>query len=90
MPSYMSCGLPPLTRQVSKLVPPTSAVMRSSMPSLRASSPAPSAPATGPDMMVSNGRSSASAKVIEPPPERVMSKRPANPVFASSSASRRR
>ena len=76
MPSYMSCGRPPLTRQVSKLVPPTSAVIRLSIPSERASSPAPSAPATGPDMMVSNGRSSASAKVIEPPPERVMSSRP--------------
>ena len=35
----------------------------------------PAAPATGPDMIVSNGRSAASAKVIAPPPERMISSR---------------
>jgi hypothetical protein len=72
LPWYINCGRPALTRQVSKLVPPTSAVITCSMPSRRAISPAPLAPATGPDMTVSKGREAASPKVIAPPPERVI------------------
>ena len=47
-PRTCSCGRPPVIRHVSKLVPPTSAVITSPRSRSRASSAAPSAPATGP------------------------------------------
>ena len=62
LPSKRSGARPSAIRQVSKLVPPTSAAIARSRPSVLASAAAPWAPATGPERIVSNGRSSASAK----------------------------
>jgi hypothetical protein len=72
-PSGSTGTAPSSTRQVSKLVPPTSAQMASSRPSSRASRATASAPATGPEKIASNGASSASSNDIVPPPERMIS-----------------
>ncbi len=86
----MVCGRPSITTETSKLVPPTSAAITWSIPSSRARPAAPSTPATGPEMIVSNGRSAASSKVIAPPPERISSVVAEQPSSAKPPPSRSR
>ena len=64
-------------------MPPTSAAIRSpAIPSSPASAATAATPATGPDMIVSNGRSAASSNVIAPPPDRVMKQAAAEAALA--------
>src|SRR4051794_21078960 len=89
-PSYLTCGRPSTSSAVSKLVPPTSPVIASLMPSWLQSVLAPTAPATGPDITVSNGRERASVKVTHPPEDVVMRHSPEKPSSASPDSSRSR
>src|SRR5215212_6622126 len=89
-PSYLTVGRPPTSRQVSKLVPPTSAVIARSRPRSRHSVLAPTAPATGPDITVSNGRELASSNETQPPEEVVIRQSPSKLAAFSPDSSRSR
>ena len=62
----------PSMMEMSVLVPPMSIVMRRWKPAARATKAAPMAPAAGPDIRVSVGRSAASLAVITPPLDLVL------------------
>ncbi len=85
--SYAATGLPRSITQASSEVPPMSNVSTLSRPSSEATYAAPTMPPAGPDSTVCVGAVLATALVIEPPPDRMIRKRPAKPRSARPASS---